>query len=255
MAASLGIVHVHSNYSHDGKDSLVSLVEFAAARGIGFVGLTDHAEDFTEARWRAYVAECAAVSTGAVRLIPGLEFRFAGYRGLHLLAFGLSRWIEPTTPDEFIALASPASRFTAIAHPILAGYDIPARVREGVDGVEVWNGTYNTRYLPDPRSFRLLHEMQRQRPGIVGFAGLDQHDARNDRETRVMVNESEPADPLGALKAGHFRNRGRTMQFDGGAGVAGARLVLLSIVRWCYDRVERVQDFMVRALRSRRDGA
>lgn len=252
MASSLGIVHVHSNYSHDGKDSLAALVEFAAARGIGFVGLTDHAEDFTESRWRAYVAECAAVSIAGVRLIPGLEFRFAGFRGLHLLAFGLARWIEPTTPDEFIALAAPASRFTAVAHPILAGYDIPARVRAGIDGVEVWNATYNTRYLPDPRSFRLLHDMQRSRPGIVGFAGLDQHDARNDRETRVMVRDSETADPLGALKAGHFHNRGRTMRFDGAAGIAGVRLGLLSIVRWCYDRVERIQDFVVRALRSRR---
>jgi len=255
MASSLGVVHVHSNYSHDGKDSLASLVEFAAARDIGFVGLTDHAEDFTETRWHAYVGECAAVSTAAVRLVPGLEFRFAGFRGLHLLAFGLTRWIEPATPEEFIALAGSASRFTAVAHPILAGYDIPAGVRAGIDGVEVWNATYNTRYLPDPRAFKLLHEMQRARPRLVGFAGLDQHDARNDRETRVIVHESEAADPLGALKAGHFQNRGRTMRFDGVAGIAGTRLSALWIARWCYDRVERVQDSMVRALRSRRSGA
>lgn len=255
MPPLIGIVHVHSNYSHDGRDSLQSLAVVAAARGIGFVGLTDHAEDFTEARWHQYVAECAAASSDAVRLIPGLEFRFAGFPGLHLLAFGLAHWIEPTTPDEFIALAVPASRFTAIAHPILAGYAVPRRVRDGIDGLEVWNTTYNTRYLPDPRSFRLLHQLQRERPAIVGFAGLDQHDARNDREARVVVTEAGAADPLGALRAGHFANRGRTMQFDARSGVAGVRLALLSVIRWCYDRVERVQDFMLRALRSRRGAA
>jgi len=254
MPSSIGVVHVHSNYSHDGRDSLASLATFAAERGIGFIGLTDHAEDFSEARWREYVAECDAASTDGVRLIPGLEFRFAGFRGLHLLAFGLTRWIEPTTPDEFITLATPAARLTAVAHPILAGYDVPASVRAGIDAVEVWNATYNTRYLPDPNAFRLLHEMQRTRPGIVCFAGLDQHDASNDRQTRVLVRAEHAGDPLGALKAGRFENRGRTMRFDAVTGVAGARLALLQIVRWCYDRLERVQDSMVRALRSRRAG-
>jgi len=252
MASGLGVVHVHSNYSHDGRDSLTSLAAFAAARGIGFVGLTDHAEDFTETRWHEYVAECAAASTEAVRLIPGLEFRFVGLRGLHLLAFGLTRWIEPTTPDEFIELAPAASRLTAVAHPVLASYEIPASVRAGIDAVEVWNATYNTRYLPDPRAFRLLHQMQRARPGIVCFAGLDQHDASNDRETRVLVQANEVDDPLGAIKAGRFENRGRTMRFDAVTGVSGTQLALLHVVRWCYDRGERLQDLIVRALRSRR---
>ena len=255
MPSALGIVHVHSNYSHDGRDSLAALAAFAAERGIGFVGLTDHAEDFSEARWHEYVAECAGASTDAVRLIPGLEFRFADFRGLHLLAFGLTRWIEPATPDEFIRLAPPVSRFTAVAHPILASYDMPASVRGGIDAVEVWNATYNTRYLPDPRAFRLLHGMQRARPGIVGFAGLDQHDARNDRETRVLVHAAEAGDPLGEIKAGHFENRGRTMRFDAVTGVGGVRLALLYVVRWCYDRIERVQDVIVRARRSRRADA
>jgi hypothetical protein len=255
MPSTLGIVHVHSDYSHDGRDTLHDLAEFAAARDIGFIGLTDHAEDFSALRWDEYVHACGAASSDVVRLIPGLEFRFTGFRGLHLLAFGLVRWIEPTTPDEFITLAGPASRLTALAHPILAGYDIPEVVRESIDAIEVWNATYNTRYLPDPRAFRLLHEMQRARPEVVGFAGLDQHDSRNDREIRVEVRAADAADPLGALRAGRFENRGRTMRFDATTGVDGARLEMLSVVRWCYDRVERVQDSIVRALRSRRDGA
>lgn len=252
MPPALGIVHVHSNYSHDGRDSLDALARFAVERRIAFVGLTDHAEDFSEARWREYVAECARASSDAVRLIPGLEFRFADFSGLHLLAFGLTQWIEPTTPDEFIRLASPASRATALAHPILASYEIPASVRDGIDAIEVWNATYNTRYLPDPRAFRLLHRIQRARPAVVGFAGLDQHDARNDREARVLVHETQAHDPLGAIKRGQFENRGRTMRFDAVRGVGGAPLALLYVARWCYDRVERVQDVMVRVLRSRR---
>ena len=45
MTARVGIVHVHSSYSHDGHDSVEDLRSFAERQGIGFIGLTDHAED------------------------------------------------------------------------------------------------------------------------------------------------------------------------------------------------------------------
>lgn len=248
MTGTVGIVHVHSAYSHDGRDSLEAIRQFAAERGIAFVALTDHAEDFTPAIWEEYVARCRALSDASVRLIPGLEFRFEGHRGLHLLAFELARWIEPHTPDEFIALASEAARCTVVAHPILAGYTMPASVRDGIAAIEVWNATYNTRYLPDPRALRLLRALRRARPGVVGLAGLDQHDRRNDRQTRVVLDDGI-ADPVAALRAGRFVNVGRTMRFGAG-GMGGGRLALLSVGRWLFDAVERVQDSAVRALRS-----
>ena len=40
----VGVVHVHSDYSADGRDSLEQLRAFALERGIAFIGLTDHAE-------------------------------------------------------------------------------------------------------------------------------------------------------------------------------------------------------------------
>src|SRR5690606_27132580 len=101
-AGRTGIVHVHSEYSHDGRDTLGHLARLSARRGIGFVGLTDHAEDLDAGRFAECLGHCAEASRLGARLIPGLEFRFAGYPGLHLLAFGLARWIEPRTPAEFL---------------------------------------------------------------------------------------------------------------------------------------------------------
>jgi hypothetical protein len=63
------------------------------------------------------------------------------------------------------------------------------------------------------KAIQLLHRSRRARPALVGTAGLDQHDARNDRETRVIL-DVESEDPIAELKAGRFRNRGRTMGFD-----------------------------------------
>jgi predicted metal-dependent phosphoesterase TrpH len=250
LAGRVGAIHIHSSYSHDGRDTLDRLRDFALERGIAFLGLTDHAEDMACEVWEEYVEHCRDLSDDRVSLIPGLEFRFAGYTGLHLLALGLSRWIEPRTPAEFIEQAGEAARFTIVAHPVLAQHRIPDEVRAGIDAIEVWNASYNTRYLPDPRSIRILHQIRRVRPTVVGTVGLDQHDCRNDRETRVIVSRAG-SDPLAELEAGRFVNVGRTMRFDAAASITPVRLGLLSTARWMFDRVERAQDRVMRALRGR----
>ncbi len=189
-SARLGVIHVHSDYSHDGRDSIEALHAFALARGIGFVGLTDHAEDFEPDRYEALQRHCEAVSDARVRIIAGLEYRFNGYSGLHLLALGLSRWIAPRTPADFMVQSRGVTGFTIVAHPVLPNYELPEEVRAGIDAIEVWNASYNTRYLPDPRAIRLLHDIRARRPEVVATAGLDQHDARNDRRTRVLLDRA-----------------------------------------------------------------
>lgn len=236
----LGAIHVHSSYSRDGRDALPDLREFATARGIRFIGLTDHAEDLTPARFDEYVAECAELSDTNVTLIPGLEYRFPGHKGMHLLALGLRRWIEPSTPEEFFDLTRGFVGLTVAAHPVFPRYIYPEVVLDRVDAIEVWNATYNTRFLPDPRAIRLLREVRARRPGVVAVAGLDQHDARNDRETRIVVQADD--DPLAAMRAGRFENIGRTMRFDSKAELGPVRDAVLWASRTVFDRVERLQE-------------
>jgi hypothetical protein len=241
VAHAVGVIHVHSAWSHDSKDSLASLREFALARELRFVGLTDHAEDFDEGRFAAYRAECEGLSDAAVTLIPGLEFRFEGYTGLHLLALGLTTWIQPAKPAEFIELTRGVAGLTIAAHPVLFKYQMPDEVRSGIDAIEVWNAKYNTRYLPDPRAIRLLHEARRTRPEIVGTVGLDQHDAANDRRTRVVI-DAAAADPLAELRAGRFQNKGVGMSFGPSLDWPAYGLPLLEVTRFVFDRVERTQE-------------
>jgi hypothetical protein len=243
VSGLVGVVHVHSTWSHDGRDTLPALYSFARERGIAFVGLTDHAEDFDAEKFEQFVAECDAVSSADVRLIPGLEYRFAGHPGLHLLALGLRRWMEPGTPAAFVAEAPSTCGFSILAHPILTRYRVPDEVAAGIDAVEVWNAAYNTRFLPDPRAIRLLERIRRRHPDVVGVAGLDQHDSRNDRQTRVVLFDSAPGDPLAQLKTGRFTNVGRTMQFPSrhpfGSGALGALFALragLDLVNSVHER-------------------
>lgn len=246
-----GIIHVHSDYSHDGCDTLERLREVSRERGIGFVGMTDHAEDFDRERYAEYQARCHAATDDSVRIIAGLEFRFAGFPGLHLLALDLKEWIEPKTPAEFVTFSRGRAGFTIVAHPVLPAYVIPPDVLEAIDALEVWNAAYNTRFFPDFKAIRLLHRARRSRPSLMGTAGLDQHDCRNDRETRVILHQTS-ADPIAELKAGRFRNRGRTMEFGPSVPWSPLRIAALSGARWVFDRVERAQERLGYALRSRR---
>jgi hypothetical protein len=213
--------------------------------------MTDHAEDFDAERFAEYREACRALSDDRVTLIPGLEFRFARYRGLHLLACGLDRWIEPpATLEGFAEDVADAARLTILAHPVLTAYRVPGIVCDCIDAVEVWNASYNTRYLPDPRAMALLHIVQRTRPAVVGVAGLDQHDASNDRRTRVVLNDPRDlADPLLAIREGRFRNQGQTMSFAANAELPAVTLVALMAARAVFDRVEWTQERMVRAWR------
>jgi PHP domain len=250
VSTGIGIVHVHSNYSHDGMDPLERLRDFALDRGISFVGMTDHAEDFDPSRFVEYREHCQAVSDASVQVIPGLEYRFAGYPGLHLLALGLDRMIVPRTPEDFCRLTAGTARFTIVAHPILPRYQIPVPVADVIDAIEIWNAAYNTRYLPDTKAIRLYHKLRQRRPEVVATFGLDQHDSRNDRETRVHLLDRSAADPLGELKAGRFTNQGRTLRMDSRATCGPLRLGALSAARWSLDRMNDVHDRAVRLARA-----
>ena len=235
-----GALHVHSAYSRDGHDPLERVREWAEAAGIRFVGMTDHAEDFDATRFDEYRTACRAVSDDAVQIIPGLEFRFTGHRGLHLLACGLDQWVQPQTLEDFGASVANAARLTILAHPILTGYRVPTGICHCINAVEVWNASYNTRYLPDPHAMALLHGVQRSRPAVVGIAGLDQHDASNDRRTRVVLNNARDlVDPLVAIREGRFTNSGQTMSFAASADLPPTVLTALMAARAVFDRVER----------------
>lgn len=245
----VGIVHVHTDYSHDGKDSVERLRDWAIERGISFIGLTDHAEDLSAPQFDELVTRCRAASDERVSLIPGLEYRFAGYVGLHLLALGLSHRIDPATPEEFVAEAGSAARFTIAAHPGLFRYRLPDSVAQAIDAIEVWNAAYNTRYLPDPAAVRLLESVRARRPEVVGTAGLDQHDSRNDRGTRVVLLNPHAADPLAELRAGRFVNRGSTMEFPARKPFGPLGLAALTTLRAGLDLVNFIHERAVRALR------
>jgi hypothetical protein len=244
-----GAIHMHSDYSHDGLDSLENLREVCITRGIRWVGLTDHAEDLDAEVFGEYLAHCASLSDDEFRYIPGLEFRFAGFRGVHLFAVGLDRWIQPRTFAEFFEQTSTAARFTVLAHPVLCRYVVPQIVLDRIDAIEIWNANYNTRYPADPRAIALYHAVHARRPELVATVGLDQHDGSNDREVRTLISADDVAAAADALRAGRFRTTGRNATFDSVASMSAGEMRSLRFRRAAFDVVERIQNRVVITIR------
>jgi hypothetical protein len=244
-----GAIHMHSDYSHDGLDSLEMLREACISRGIRWVGMTDHAEDLDPEVFAEYRANCAALSDDTFKFIPGLEFRFAGFRGVHLFAVDLREWIQPRTLEEFFDQTAAAARFTVLAHPVLCRYAIPPIVLDRIDAIEIWNTNYNTRYLADPRAIALYQDLHARRPEVVATVGLDQHDSRNDRGVRTLISPEDFADPASALRAGRFSTIGRNANFDSRATVSPSALRQLRLERFALDSVNKIHDRMIFALR------
>lgn len=245
MTEILGAIHVHSSFSHDGRDSIAQISAWARAAGLSFVTITDHAEDFDRSTFEQLQAECAKHSDEHLALLAGLEFRFVGHPGFHLLACGLSQWIEPTTPEDFLRLARVHANLLIAAHPVIWRNSYPSSLLKQFDAIEVWNAVYNTRFLPDPGALRLLRSLRREGASTRAIVGLDQHDRTNDRGIRVAISATE-VDPLAAIRGGRYSNIGVSMRFGPHAAWSPLRQIALEFARGVFDVVESLQDRIAR---------
>lgn len=238
---SIGIVHVHTSYSHDGKDSIADLAAWARDVGIQFVSITDHAEDFDTEKWSALVAECAEHSDQRLHLFPGLEFRFAGFTGVHLLACGLREFISPETPEAFIREATPRCTLTIGAHPVIWRKPCPPDVLASLHAVEVWNGGYNSRFLPDPKAFDMVARLRASGTSTLATVGPDQHDRRKDPHLRIRADAAAP-DALDAIRAGRYVSEGMSMRVPSDGNIGFARRAALGVGRLTFDVAKRSRD-------------
>ena len=205
MKAMKALLHAHSRYSYDGVRTVGELAEWGASRGLDFVFLTEHTNDFDDAKMKRLVAECDACSDRACRVIPGLEFSVQG--GFHLLGLNVRRF----TP--LIELAS-AARFireqggiAILAHPARYGARWPQEEAIAqLDGIEAWNARYDGRFLPPGR---LVEHGLRQKcasgAGLL-FGGQDLHDTTHHRVVITTVGGEGGLDAfLFALRSGDSR--------------------------------------------------
>jgi hypothetical protein len=179
-----GLIHLHSLYSHDGRDSLTHISSRLAARGFDFCVLTDHFEDLDPQTFETYLADIKAVNASHKTIIvAAVEARLEGFDVILLPA---------TSYDEILGLVqrgsiSNGNILRILAHP--SKYEVGEVVEflrgRRLDGIELWNQLADGNYLP-PSDFirRLIAVAGPLIPAV--FFGADLHNVEH-RVSNVLL--------------------------------------------------------------------
>jgi|GEM_PF-587874 len=207
-----GIFHIHSNYSSDGSLSLEELKSECLSRNIQFMVVTDHAEDFPPGKIKKFIDHCREISDRSFWAVPGLEFNIDREREVHLLVVGLDGLPCENGTEAMLNKIREGKNtaLSVVAHLSRSNYYIPPEYKNVINGVEIWNAAYNSRYLPDDKAIRLFADLKRVNKELIGFGGLDLHDPSGFRELRMRLKDScrTPKELLDHLKEGKFKIRG-----------------------------------------------
>jgi len=139
-------LHVHTNYSHDGRASVEEIIESAIAKKLDGIAICDHDTMAGSYAAQKYVAD----NSRDLIIIPGMEVSTS--KG-HLLLLGIREEIEKgLSPEETIRRARQEEQerdctvVISVPHPFH-----PFRhsmgtfcTRPGIDAIEVFNSRYFT---------------------------------------------------------------------------------------------------------------
>ena len=205
------LLHVHSSFSYDSKTDLADIASTARRHGIGCVLMSEHNNRLDAAQVESFVARCRALSDEQLLIVPGLELAFDANR-VHLLAYGIRRFIDSTTPGctvrSLIDEVHAAGGLAVLAHP--SHRQAVDRLTDDdlhrLDGIEVWNVKNGNRYVPMVSDLRLLNRVREDGAGAVAFGGLDWHHLNKFTPFTLRVEAAalEEREILDALRRGRF---------------------------------------------------
>jgi predicted metal-dependent phosphoesterase TrpH len=167
-----GIVHVHSTYSYDGKESLSSLRELLMQKGLSFCFLTEHTDEMTMEKAQMFVQECRSLSGSQFVFIPGFE---VPYKDAHILLIGTEMFMGQKADAQILRAWSERAHLTVLAHPVRNKFTIDETILSAIDAVEIWNQQYEGKRVPRVRSSEFLRELQSRKPELIATGGTDFH--------------------------------------------------------------------------------
>ena len=189
-------LHVHTNYSHDGHDTIEKIIASAIAQKLDGIAICDHDTMDGSFAAREYVAD----NHLDLIIIPGMEVTTS--KG-HLLVLGIEEKIDRgLSPAETIKIARETNDTVVIIvpHPFHPFRHSIGNVQSGIDALEI----YNSRYFTGLGN--KIARITAARNNITAVAGSDAHSADCVGLATVIV-ESKP-DPkaiLHAIKQGKVR--------------------------------------------------
>ena len=166
------VLHVHSDWSYDGKWTLSRIAEFFSKLGYRLVFTNEHDATFDNERWKRYKDACHAASTDKILLIPGMEYSDET-NIVHVLVWGVEAFLGKQQPTSTILQkANDLGGFCVMAHPSRrqAWRQIDTAWLPLLHGLELWNRKADG-IAPSSEAIDLLKINANLKP----FVGLDFH--------------------------------------------------------------------------------
>jgi hypothetical protein len=247
MKSLTGILHVHSNHSYDGHNSLGEIAEFARARGYSFLAMSEHSDTFNNDKMVLYVEECQEKSAPDLLIIPGIEFRCDN--DFHILGLGIRQFTDLTDPFAVSEFIHEQSGLAIIAHPKRDNYKIPNGLQTVVDGAEVWSATYDGRFVPSIDSLEFMRELRGTNGSFIGYGGQDLHRLSGMRFVKTILScgTLDENKIFTALKRGSFIVSNNIFNIGSREDVRGLKLAVITASRRFYESARWVRDGLQRA--------
>ena len=166
-------LHVHTNYSYDGRDSVEKIIERAIVNKLDGIAICDHNTMEGTYAAREYIAD----NNLNMMIIPGIEVTTS--QG-HLLVLGIEEGIEKgLSPGETIRRAQQKEKGRTDTVVIIAPHPYhPFRhsignvcIQPGIDAIEVFNSRYFSGIA------NAIAKRTAARNNITAVAGSDAHSA------------------------------------------------------------------------------
>jgi hypothetical protein len=213
-AALRGIVHAHSDYSHDGASDLAELAAMLRRKQLNFALLTEHVEDLSSDCFARYVGDCQDHSTPDLLLVPGLEYTFETVAGpIEVLLIGPEAYVEAEDPADLWNHRLRDKLLAILPHPVKFG-PLSANLLAEFDLIEVWNLRYDGGGFPPSANIELF-ERVRSQGNAFAACGADYHEPGDDLDMLTVVDGGVPLEFVAvaqALKSGAFHSEYRNMR-------------------------------------------
>src|SRR5262245_5169321 len=179
--------------------------------------MTEHSDTFDEAKMKVLVDECERLSDDRFLLMAGIEFSCEG--NLHLMGLGITHFTYAKDPIAVAKFIRAQGGLAVVSHPSRYGYQIPSPLVAEIDGIEVWNASNDSRFVPDRKVTDLWRQLKHRNQALAAFGGQDLHRITRRRHVRLVLHgedrELTAGRLLARLRAGNFVVSNRYLRVAG----------------------------------------
>ena len=222
-----GVVHVHTDLSHDGVFSLERLKQFFKGRGFNFVCLTDHSQDVSPEQYESLKARAGELADDDFVFVVGLEYSCD--EEIHIMGLGLETVTDLTEHGPVIDHIHENNGMAILAHPTKIKNGLQDAWIRKLDGAEIWNQRADGRVLPQVKTIKMFRYLKKINPKLLAFFGADFHGTGRYQNLVISVKdcECELKAIVKALKAGRYECTSRLLTVAPEPGISpfGVRVI------------------------------